>query len=295
MFFIAEKMADKKIIFVLAAIVVLNGFFYAYIFASGKEKTAVYFLDVGQGDAEMAILSGGGRAARILIDGGPDRSVLSELSKIMPFFRKRIDLISISHPQEDHMGGISYVAESFKTGWFVSSGEIGKGEAWKKLEGALEKNNVKAIVLAANDKIKYRENEILVLNPEAGKKTDTNESSLVLLLKNPKMNILFTGDIGKKTEEKIFADLQKSREGGKIDVLKVAHHGSKNSSSGEFISAIKPKISVIEVGKNSYGHPTGEVLNRLAEVKSLIFRTDEKGTIKVEAGEDNKIKVYEVK
>ncbi|MFA5172965.1 MAG: MBL fold metallo-hydrolase [Candidatus Paceibacterota bacterium] len=286
-------MIDKKVIFILAAAILLNGFFYAYILANGKEKTAVYFLDVGQGDAEMAILPGS-RTARFLIDGGPDRSVLEELSKIMPFFSKRIDLISISHPQEDHMGGISYVAESFKTGGFVSSGEIGKGEAWEKLERALEKNKTNIINLAAGDKIKYGENEILVLNPETGKKTDMNESSLVLLLKNPKMNVLFTGDIGKKTEEKIVADLRKNGEAEEIDVLKVAHHGSKNSSGEDFIAALKPKVSVIEVGKNSYGHPTKEVLNRLAEIRSLIFRTDKKGTMKVEAGEDNKIKVYEI-
>ncbi|MDD4761467.1 MAG: MBL fold metallo-hydrolase [Candidatus Pacebacteria bacterium] len=287
-------MADKKIIFIFTTIIILNVFFYTYILASEKEKTAVYFLNVGQGDAEMAVLSGRGKAARILIDGGPNRKVLEELSKIMPFFSKRIDLIFISHPQEDHIGGISYVVESFKTGGFVSNGEIGKGEAWEKMEMTLEKDGIKIIVLAVGDKVKYGESEILILNPEAGKKTEMNENSLVFLLKNPKMNVIFTGDIGKETEEKIYNNLQKNGEKAEIDVLKVAHHGSKNSSSEDFITILKPKVSVIEVGKNSYGHPTEEVLNRLAEIKSLIFRTDENGTIKIEAGEDKKIKVLKI-
>ncbi|MEX0690052.1 MAG: hypothetical protein WD095_01270, partial [Candidatus Paceibacterota bacterium] len=95
---------------------------------------------------------------------------------------------------------------------------------------------------------------------------------------------LLTGDIGYKTEKLL-------REGVSVDILKVAHHGSKFSSSLDFLERVNPKISVIQVGKNNYGHPTEEVLNNIALVGSQVFRNDIDGTIKIKLN-NNQLNIY---
>ena len=100
------------------------------------------------------------------------------------------------------------------------------------------------------------------------------------------IKVLFTGDIGEKVEKYLTNNFDIT-----ADILKVPHHGSKYSSSEEFLAAARPKISSIEVGKNSYGHPTDEVLNKLASIGSQIFRTDQNGTIKIVISE-NEINIF---
>jgi len=110
---------------------------------------------------------------------------------------------------------------------------------------------------------------------------NSNITSLVTLLETDNAKFLFTGDIDIKTETKLLdANLLSD-----IDVLEVAHHGSKYGSSSSFLNTTQPAISIIEVGHNSYGHPTPETLNRLANINSQVFRTDEQGTVKIEVNQ----------
>jgi len=277
----------NRAIKIISALLVLNIFIWGFIIL--REKSfAGYFFSVGQGDSEMIVLPGN-KEARILIDGGPNFKIISELEKVLPFFSRRIDLVLASHTDGDHIGGLSEVFNRYQVGAFVFNGEEG-GESFENLSKILKEKNIPIIILKEKDKIKYGENFFKVLNSKEGVR-EKNENSLVLLLEAENKKILFTGDISQKIEEAI---LEKEKI-GEIDILKVAHHGSKYSSGENFISNINPKISIIEVGKNSYGHPTYETLNRLESVKSLIFRTDERGTIKVEADKEGKIKVYSLK
>jgi competence protein ComEC len=268
----------KKIFSAIFFLVAIDAFVWFSIFSdSPKDKSAeAYFLSVGQGDSELLTLPEG---VKILIDGGPDNKVLGELDSILPVFSRYADILIMSHPEADHFSGLMGVVERYEIGAFIWSGKGGQGGAFGDLTRELEKKKIKNIAVAEGDKIKIGESVLEVLSPGngvlAGK--SANESSLVLKFYYGGAEALFTGDIGFYAEKEV---LKKHILAG-IDVLKVAHHGSKNSSGEEFLAAVSPKIAVIEVGKNGYGHPTKEVLSRLASAGAQVFRTDKNGAVKI--------------
>ena len=108
-------------------------------------------------------------------------------------------------------------------------------------------------------------------------KNEANEQSVVLRLEYGGFSALLTGDIGSKSEEVLI----KSGVDLTSDILKVGHHGSRYSSTEEFLKAVNPKLAIVSVGKNNYGHPTGEVLKRLEQVGARVLRTDEEGNIEI--------------
>lgn len=189
-----------------------------------------------------------------------------------------IDLILLSHPQTDHFTGLIDVLKRYQVGVFIFNGRSGTVDSWSKLIKVIKENKIPAVVLAAGDKIHYLNSQFNFLLPDKNfiESTDLNETTLVSLLQSQNSKILFTGDIDAKIEDYLIRKYDLD-----IDVLKVSHHGSKFSSGEKFLSNISPKIAVIEVGKNSYGHPTKEVLKNLASVGAQIFRTDKDGTIKL--------------
>ncbi len=271
----------KKTVFWLALFFVLDIIVFWQIAggAGADDKLSLYFLPVGQGDSELAILPSG---VKILIDGGPPNSlVLKNLDRILSPRDRYIDMIVLSHAQLDHFGGLIEVLRRYRVGVFLWNGIPGETRAAENLMRVIEERNVPLVSLAAGDRVRNGESEIDVLWPlsvREGAKVDLNESALVLALESRNERALFTGDIGEKTENRILADMT-----DRIDILKVGHHGSKFSSSANFFEAIQPKVAVIEVGKNSYGHPTPEVLSRLAEAGAKIFRTDQDGLLKFES------------
>jgi len=253
-----------------------------------NKKSEVYFLDIGQGDSELINLAGG---VQILIDGGPNKKILDELASILPTTDRYIDLIVLSHPQYDHFAGLIDVFKRYQVGAFIYSGRKGEIKAFEDLEKVIKENKIKTIVLTQGDKIKYQNNQFSILSPSEDflKSKELNDTSLVISLQSEKAKFLFTGDIGFAVENYLTKNFDL-----KSDVLKVAHHGSKYSSSEEFLKKVNPKISVIEVGKNSYGHPTNRALNGLALVGSRVFRTDNDGTVKLVISED-KIGIFKRK
>ncbi|MEK7635575.1 MAG: MBL fold metallo-hydrolase [Patescibacteria group bacterium] len=249
------------------------------IFNNQNKNLEVYFFDIGQGDSEMVILPGN---VKVLIDGGPDKKILSELADVLSPTDRYIDLIILSHPQMDHFAGLIDVLKRYKIGAFIYNGRAGEAKAFKDLENAikenLKENGALKIILAQSDKIKYRDNVFDVLSPpkEFLASKELNDTTLVLRLSIGNFRALFTGDIGENIEKYLVENFNIG-----ADVLKVGHHGSKFSSGEEFLKKTNPKISVIEVGKNSYGHPTTQTLTRLANIGSQIFRTDFDGIIKL--------------
>lgn len=276
----AHKLIEKKFkttVFWLALFFILDILVFWQIAGSvaGNNKLSLYFLPVGQGDSELAVLPGG---AKLLIDGGPpDSLVLKDLDKILSPRDRYIDLVISTHPQQDHFGGLIEVLKRYKVGTFIWNGEMGTNPAMNDLMSIIKKNKVPVVSLAAGDKITYGGSNIDVLSPVAGGKADINEDALVLALQSGGTRTLFTSDVGAKIEANILNFYAEP-----IDILKVGHHGSKFSSTASFLSALKPKVAVIEVGKNSYGHPTLEVLSRLADISAQVFRTDRDGLIKFE-------------
>ncbi|MDI6821006.1 MAG: MBL fold metallo-hydrolase [Patescibacteria group bacterium] len=287
---IIEKINFHKnsLIILLALFLILDFFVYSQIFISGSpgKNLEIYFFNVGQGDSEFVVLPGG---VKVLIDGGPPNGrVLEELLKAMPSTERYIDLVLLSHPQLDHFGGLVDVVRRYKIGAFIWNGEQGEARAFEDLKNNLMESSVKIITLISGDAISYKNSRFNILSPTKKSLTggNANEKTLVLSLLSNNSKTIFTGDIDAKIEKRI-ADMFDSP----IDILKVAHHGSKFSSSANFLDILKPKLAVIGVGKNSYGHPTPEVLRRLGGVGARIFRTDRDGTLKLVIN-DERIKIF---
>lgn len=246
------------------------------VFAGDSNKNLeLYFLDIGQGDSELVILSGG---VKVLIDGGPNNKVLGELSSILNPTNKYIDLVVMSHPQFDHFAGLIDVLKRYEIGAFIYNGRRGEIAAFNDLEKVLKDKKIPTVILGEGDKIKYGESvfNILAPNKEFLSSKELNDTMLVMELIDNGFKALYTGDIGFKVENYLAAKYDIG-----VDVLKVGHHGSKYSSGEFFLGKARPKISIIEVGKNNYGHPTKNALSRLADIGSQIFRTDQDGTIKL--------------
>jgi competence protein ComEC len=233
------------------------------------DELSLYFFAVGQGDSEMVVSDG----VRMLIDGGRGDSVLSALERTIPWYYKRIDVLAISHPEQDHMGGLFDVVEYYDVGVVVWNGQ--ENALWEEFSALLNAHHIPVVILGAGDAVTMDNVILSVLWPNA-LSSETNENSLVFRADTPYGSVLYTGDISSKVEKKLA-----SQENINVDILKIPHHGSKYSSSDMFLRAVSPLLSVVEVGNNSYGHPTQEVLSRLAFVGSTLFRTDIDGTIKL--------------
>lgn len=268
---------DNWVILLILFLVIFDVFIWQQVvFEMPSGNLEVYFLDIGQGDGELVILPGG---VKVLIDAGnPNGKILEELSSILRPTDRYIDLVVLSHPQADHFGGLIDVLKRYRVGAFIFNGRKGEATAFQELEKIIKENKIPAVVLTEGDKIKYIDNRFDILSPtkEFLSSYELNDTTLVMKLENENAKILFTGDIDKRVENYLINKYDLD-----IDILKVAHHGSRFSSSKEFLRETSPKISVIEVGKNFYGHPTKQVLNKLASIGSQIFRTDKNGTVKL--------------
>lgn len=206
------------------------------------------FCNVGQGDAILLEY----KSHQILVDGGPDNSVLSCLGKAMPFWDRTIDLVLLTHNQTDHAFGLTEVKKRYRI-----------------------INNQPELL--AGDEVIIDRLKLTVLWPYQRQNNEANQEALVILGSFGKFNWLLAADITEK-EETTMINLGSLRP---VDVLKVAHHGSRFSTSQKFLEAVRPELAVISVGKNNFGHPTPEVLARLKAVGAKIFRTDEIGTVEV--------------
>lgn len=252
-----------------------------------KNHFEIDFLNVGQGDSALVRLVGG---ATILIDAGPATDAgLRELDHEIGTTRRTIDLVVLSHPEIDHYGGLFQILGRYKIGAIAWNGRTSDSDSHGFGELRLKTNElgIPWIPLVADDVIRYGNNRATILSPGEGGATEKsgNEGGVVLLLDAEGIKTLFAADIGEKTERKLARGI------GKVDVLKVAHHGSKYSSSLDFLSAIEPFLAIVEVGKNSYGHPTKEALGNLEKIGAKVFRTDQGGLVRLQI-KNGRIEVF---
>jgi len=285
------KRNEKFLLFALVGLFFFNILAWWIVFDLSKPQfLEVNFFDVGQGDAIFIKTPSGNQ---ILIDGGPDSKILEKLGKEMPFWDRGIDSIILTHPERDHLAGLIDVLKSYKVENIIWTGikrEIPEAKEWENL---IEKEKARVFIANSGQKVLLPEGVIEILFPfenlEGEKFENSNDTSIVAELIFNKNSFLFTGDISKSTEN----DLVFS-ENLNTDVLKVAHHGSKNSTSEDFLEKVLPKIAVISVGKkgdsnpdcdnkerNPYGHPNCEVLERLKNFGIKVLRTDIDGDIKI--------------
>ncbi|HNY35879.1 MAG TPA: MBL fold metallo-hydrolase [Candidatus Pacearchaeota archaeon] len=266
----------KQSFFILLMLLILNVLVLPFvIFFSLPAYLEVSFFNVGQGDSIFIEAPGG---YQVLIDGGPSYSkVLDGLSKEMPFNDKEIDLIILSHPESDHMTGLFSVLENYKVDnimWTGIEKDGEKFETWKRL---INEEGANIYYANSGDKVIMGDAILEIINPKELLKGETfkesNNTAIVSKLLYKDSSFLFTGDISSKAENEL-TNID-------VDVLKIPHHGSKYSTSKEFIKKVSPLVSVIQVGKNSYGHPTEEVLTRLNNFGIKILRNDTNGDIKI--------------
>lgn len=244
-----------------------------------SDKLSVYFLDIGQGDA---IFIDSPSHGRMLIDGGRNRKVLSELGKILPFADKYIDVVLATHPDVDHIGGLPEVIDRYKVGIYLRSGVESDNTVDNELKNRIEKKNIpnflarRGMVVNFGDGVKLQ--ILFPLLDQNVSNWKTNNASIVARLVYGDKSFVFTGDSPVSIENVLInldLDLLDS------DVLKVGHHGSRTSTSLEYSQAVSPEYAVISAGKdNNYGHPHQEVLDILEQVGAKILSTIELGTIK---------------
>lgn len=246
-----------------------------------RYSNAITFLDVGQGDC-IVLETKEGR--NFLVDcGSSSRSKVGE-NVLIPYLKyhgvSKLDGVFLTHPDKDHMSGITelFGQKEIKVGmlYLPKVGERSMEEFDEILDLA---PNVRYI--EAGDGMKGKEFSITCLHPYGGYEGEGNEYSLCLLLDVRGTRILLTGDVEGKGEEALAEELLRNGVNN-IDLLKVAHHGSGNSTSEELLDAMEVKYAIISCGRNnSYGHPHRETLERLMEEGTQVFRTDERGGIRV--------------
>lgn len=276
----------KIIVTVFSCLIIANLFAWIRVFdLSDKKNLEVDFFDVGQGDAAFITTPEG---HQILIDGGPDFSVLEKLDNKMPYGDRTIDLIILSHPEADHMFGLMEVLKSYKVDNILWTGVLRDNPEFFVWQDLIEKENADILVGSAGQKIIIGNTEITIIHPLenlSGKiLKDSNNSSLVLKLAFGKNTFLFTGDLLKKGEH----DILQAGININVDVLKVGHHGSKTSTSEEFAKEVSPEFAIISLGRdNSYGHPHKITLDTLQKFGITILRIDEMGDISIVSDGNN--------
>jgi len=274
----------KSFLIFIGFLLALNIFAWQEVFALAETKDLkVEFFDVGQGDSIFVKTPEG---HQILIDGGPGSAVLEKLAKNMPFWDRSLDLVILTHPESDHMQGLMDVLQRYNADYFLWSGVVRYTPEYKKLVEILDKkknSKIKIITAELGQRIKIGEAIIDVLYPfenlggRAVEKT-SNDACVISRLVFGNNSFLFTGDMSSGLEK----DLVNSKVGLISDVLKVAHHGSKYSTSDLFLQSVSPKMAVISVGAdNSYGHPTPETLQKLKNYDIKTLRTDQSGDIEI--------------
>ncbi|MCX6766241.1 MAG: ComEC/Rec2 family competence protein [Candidatus Moranbacteria bacterium] len=276
-------MKNKFYYFTIAAFLIFFAYFSYQIFVETRPLQVV-FLDVGQGDS--ILIQKGTR--QILIDGGPSgKTELAKLGKYLPYFDREIELVIATHPDRDHIGGLIDVAKNYKIGKVIATGAEKDTAVFKEWKDIREYDRIETLVALRGDEVDFDGTKMRIIFPEGpvdAAAGDANNQSIVARFDYGDNSFLFTGDIESPAEKEILA----SGENIDVDFLKVAHHGSKYSSSNEFLDATSPTDAIISVGaNNSYGHPTKETLEKLSSRNINILRTDEKGDIIFECKAQN--------
>lgn len=268
-----SKIIKSNLIIILISILFLFSSCKTAYSISPHDCLLVHFIDVGQGDS-ILIQSNN---KNILIDSGLPEKRNKLKSYLKKMNTKNFEYVFATHPHDDHIGGMPTVINNFKIKHFYAPKVVTNTPSFFSMVKALKKKNLKIIPAKAYRKIIINNNFFIeILAPNSDKYEDMNDYSIVLKLTYYNTKFLFTGDAQALSENEILSeniDLS-------CDVLKVGHHGSKTSSSMNFLRKVNPHIAVISCGAgNNYGHPHIETLNKLESLNCKIYRTDLNGNI----------------
>jgi competence protein ComEC len=246
----------------------------------------VSILDVGQGDA---ILLQGPSGSRILVDTGPDpERLLPQLDARIPAWDRRLDLLLLTHPHEDHVGGAALLLRRYRIARIAEPGMRGTGPGWDALAAELGRQARQTWHPAAGTRMHLDAVSLAVLWPRRGEVTETpgrtgtavNNTSIVLDIRYGARRVLLMGDAEQEVDAALLADGSLSASQPRVDLLKVAHHGSRTATTAPFLAATRPAVAVVSVGAdNPFGHPAPATLDRLRAAGARVLRTDLDGPV----------------
>jgi competence protein ComEC len=268
-------------VLLLGALLVAALLVWAAVLSLPDRRLHVVFFDVGQGDA-IFIRSPHGH--QILVDGGPSPTLLLDaLGRAMPFWDRSLDLVALTHPDEDHLAGLIPVLERYQVGHAIEPAlphETPLAEQWERLllqRGVPQVMSQRGMRIALEDGLLL---EVLHPGPQMlrGTDADDNNNSLVLRVVYGGASFLLTGDLEHEGERALLRTGQPVRS----HVLKVAHHGAGSATGEPFLAAVDPQLAIISVGEdNRFDHPAVELLGRLDQRGISILRTDQQGQIEL--------------
>lgn len=265
-----------------------------------QDRMKINFIDVGQGDSCLIRYKG----TNIMIDSGGSLSKNEEGKSydigenvlnnyLLNRGITRLDYIMASHFDEDHSQGFIFLLKNMKVKNVIISEQYKTSSIYEQFKQICKNQNIRIIYVKSGDEIRIKDLAFKILHPQSKENqisdNPLNNNAIVCMVKYKNRKILFTGDIEKVAENEL---VKEYTNGLKADILKVGHHGSKTSTTKQFLDLINPSIALIGVGQNNkFGHPNEDVIKRLKEKNIQIYRTDEMGEISVIINKNGKIKI----
>ncbi len=246
-------------------------------------SVSFHIVDVGQGDGTILTTNTG---QTMVIDTGTRKGGRLLLKELEQLKIQDIDLLVLSHPHNDHIGGTRDLLSRHHVEKAWISGFEASSQVHRKTLAALKEAEVDVSIVRLSDRMTLTPGIVItVLAPEdpliSRSRSNANANSIVLWIQHGEVDFLLTGDAEAETEKRVL-NVLKGLGPDDVEVLKIAHHGSKYASSAAFLARVKPEIAVISCGRNNrYRHPSPETLERLKDVGAKVYRTDLHGTIRI--------------
>ena len=267
--------------FIFCCLIFYMGF-SGVVSAQNLPKMKIDFLDIGQGDSIYIEAPNG---HQLLVDGGRDNRVIKKLQEVMPYGDNSLDVIIATHPDADHVGGLNDVIKKYSIGAVLEPGVSATTKTYQSLESLIIQKNIPHILARRGMQIVLDEKNgiyVEILFPDRDTTGwETNSAAIVAKLIYGKTSVILTADAPIKNELYLIG---LDKQNLKTNILKLGHHGSRTSSSEQFLRATSPDLAIISAGKNnSYGHPHKEVLDFLQRLNIPYLTTYNDGTIKCES------------
>jgi competence protein ComEC len=270
---------NKKLLIIIFSFLILGAFVVdnnGSVRGIGDENLVVYFLDVGQGDATLIRIPNGND---ILIDGGPDNTLIQKLGQYLPFYDRTIETIILTHPDSDHITGLVEVINRYDVEEIITTGVLHDTDVYELFLELVDDKNINTKIIDSPQVIDLGGGvnfNIFVPNKsfDGINVSDINNTSIAGKIIYASTSVMFTGDL--ETEEELL-DLGFNL---KSDIYKSGHHGASNANDKDFIASVGPKYSIISVGEdNRFGHPNYRTIRNLEKARSIIYRTDMAGDL----------------
>lgn len=274
-----KKLLIISIVILLSALALFVSQYYLLV----DHKLHVVFCSVGQGDSMLITTPS---QKHVIIDGGPDDSVLGCLGRHLPFWQREISVMLLTHPHADHVIGMHYLVERYTIKHFVREDLANTTAAYRSLLDKIKSQHIPEKVVYAGDQFSINDgvsfhilgptSEYLAQTSPGGKIGETSEfASVITRLDFGNFSALFTGDSQADGLEKATAGQ------ARLTVLQVPHHGSATGLTSDLVSRLFPQLAVVSVGKNKYGHPTPQTLSLFSNENIPLLRTDRAGDIEI--------------